>query len=149
MSIGKVTKHAVIFVLILIAILVFYWLIYRGVQAGKDTPDIIASITQNTISAGLTAVSIVLPITVLILGYSIKEGKGAVEFLFFACIVFTISLSAALWNLFRLPGLVKVLDIASDMKTAFFEVIQLYSLLYGFIYLVIGAWKIMNNCSED
>ena len=135
--------HSVLFGLILGAILVVYRLIYRNVNPGTETSDIAASVTQNTITSGLTAVSIVLPLTVVILGYSINQKKDAIPLLFFACAVFTISLVAALWNLFRLPGLVRTLNVVNDMKTAFFSVIQLYSLLYGFIYLVFGAWKIV------
>ena len=145
MSLSKIfINHGIIFLLILLAILlVLYFIIYKNVEPGTKTPDLTANTTQNTISAGLTAVSIMLPLTVGILGYSIKQKNDAIEFLFCACIIFALSLLVAIWNLFRLPGLVNALNIANDIKTASYEVIQLYSLCYGFIYLVIGAWKIV------
>lgn len=140
---GILAKHGILFISILLLILGIYWYIYKDISTGEETPEIIANVTQGTISSGLTAVSIVLPLTVGILGYSVQQRNAATEFLFCACTIFVISLFAARWNLFRLPGLVTTLNIASDMKTAFFQVIQLYSLFYGFFYLVLGAWKIV------
>jgi hypothetical protein len=55
-----------------LGILIFlYWILYRDINPGNSTPDIIAGVIQNTISASLTAVSIALPLTVGILGYAV------------------------------------------------------------------------------
>jgi len=123
----------------------FYWILYRGIEPGNSTPDIIAAVIQNTISASLTAVSIALPLTVGILGYAVKEKIESINLLFCASVFFLISTCIALWNLFRLPGLMTILNIANDFKTAVFQIIQLYSLLYGFVYLLAGAWKIVKK----
>ena len=88
---------------------------------------------------------IALPLTVGILGYAMKEKIDCLDFLFCASVFFLISTCAALWNLFRLPGLVTTVNMVSDYRTAVFQIIQLYSLLYGFLYLIIGAWKIVKN----
>jgi hypothetical protein len=129
-----------------LGILIFlYWILYRGVEPGNSTPDIIAAVIQNTISASLTAVSIALPLTVGILGYAVKEKIESINLLFCASVFFLISTCIALWNLFRLPGLVTTLNIANDFKTAVFQIVQLYSLLYGFVYLLAGAWKIVKK----
>ena len=136
-------RHGFFYILVIGIILLLYWCcIYRGISPGNRTPDILSGIVQNTIIAGLTAVSIVLPLTVGILGYAVKENINCISLLFWACIFFLVSACASLWNLFRLPGLVTNINIANDFKTAVFQIIQLYSLLYGFIYLIIGAWKI-------
>jgi len=102
-----------------------------------------SNVIQNTIIAGLTGVSITLPLTVGILGYAVKEKIDCIDFLFCACVFFLVSTGASLWNLFRLPGLVTTVNLASDYKTAVFQIIQLYSLLYGFLYLIVGAWRII------
>ena len=138
-------KHGILFLLILGIILLLYWCIYRGVPPGSETPEALSNVIQNTISAGLTAVSIALPLTIGILGYAMKEKIDCLDFLFSASVFFLVSTCAALWNLFRLPGLVTTVNIVSDYRTAVFQIIQLYSLLYGFLYLSIGAWKIVKN----
>ena len=138
-------KHGILYLSILGIILFLYWWIYRGVSPGNSTPDALSNVIQNTISTGLTAVSIALPLTVGILGYAMKEKIDCLDFLFSASVFFLVSTCAALWNLFRLPGLVTTVNIVSDYRTAVFQIIQLYSLLYGFLYLSIGAWKIVKN----
>lgn len=138
-------KHSLLYLIIIALISFVYWLLYRGLSPGKSTPDNLANIIQNTISTGITAVSIALPMTVGILGYAMNKKIDCIDFLFFACIFLFISICAAFWNLFRLPGLVTTINIVSEYKTAFFRVIQLYSLLYGFVYLIIGAWKIIKT----
>lgn len=136
-------KHGISYLSILGVILFLYWCIYRGVSPGSSTPDTLSNVIQNTITAGLTAVSIALPLTVGILGYAVKEKINCIDFLFCACVFFLVSTGASLWNLFRLPGLVTTVNMTSDYKTAVFQIIQLYSLLYGFLYLIVGAWKIV------
>lgn len=132
--------------LVCLGILIFlYWILYKDIQPGNSTPDIIAGVIQNTISASLTAVSIALPLTVGILGYAVKEKIESINLLFCASVFFLISTFIALWNLFRLPGLVTTMNIANDFKTAVFQIVQLYSLLFGFIYLLAGAWKIVKK----
>lgn len=146
MTMGKIfIKHGIFYLSALSIILFLYWLIYRGVTPGDSTPDTLSNIIQNTISTGLTAVSIALPLTVGILGYAMKEKIDCLDILFSASAFFLVSTCAALWNLFRLPGLVTTVNMVSDYKTAVFQIIQLYSLLYGFFYLSIGAWKIVKN----
>ena len=137
--------HSIPYFLILVVIFLFYRRIYQGVQPGNNTPDTLANVIQNTISAGLIAVSIVLPLTVGILGYAVKEKIDCINLLFAACIFFGFSTCAALWNLFRLPGLVTTLNIANDFQTTFIQLIQLFSLFYGFLYLFIGALSIVQS----
>jgi hypothetical protein len=131
--------------LILFIILISYWFVYDDIYLGDKTPDIIASVVQNSIIAGLTAVSIILPLTVGILGYAVKNEIDCTKVLFCACASFLISTCSALWNLFRLPGLVTTLNIANDYKTAVFQIIQFWSLLFGFACLLIGAWRIVKR----
>ncbi len=146
MTIRKIfIKHGISYLSALSIILFLYWLIYRGVTPGDSTPGTLSNIIQNTISTGLTAVSISLPLTVGILGYAMKEKIDCLDYLFSASVFFLVSTCAALWNLFRLPGLVTTINMVSDYKTAVFQIIQLYSLLYGFLYLSIGAWRIVKN----
>jgi len=137
--------HLIIYIVSLGILIFIYSLMYKGVQPGDRTPDITANVTQNAISSGLTAVSIVLPITVFILGYMMKEKIARRDILFSACIFFFVSIFAALWNLFRLPSLVTTLNIANDFKTAVFQVVQFYSFVFGLIYLLVGAWKIIKR----
>lgn len=138
-------RHWIGYLVGLVILIFLYWILYCDIQPGNSTPDIIAGVIQNTISASLTAVSIALPLTVGILGYAVKEKIESINFLFCASEFFLISTCIALWNLFRLPGLVTTLNIANDFKTAVFQIIQLYSLLYGFVYLLVGAWKIVEK----
>lgn len=136
-------KHGISYIAILSAILFFYWWVYRGISESCGTPETLSNVIQNTITSGLTGVSIALPLTVGILGYAVKEKIECIDFLFCACVFFLVSTVGSLWNLFRLPGLVTTLNIANDYKTAVLQIIQLYSLLYGFLYLIVGAWKIV------
>jgi len=138
-------KHGLFYLLMLAGVLLIYWLIFQGVDPGKETPDKIVNVIHQVIISGLTSVSIVLPLTVAVLGYAAKEQIDCLDFLFFACICFMISTTAGLWNLFRLPGLVTTVNVANDFWTAIFQVTQLYSVLYGFIYLLLGAWKIVKK----
>lgn len=138
-------RHWIVYLLGLGILLILYWLIYKDIKPGNSTPEIIAVVIQNTISSSLTAVSIALPITVGILSYAVKEKMDCINLLFCATVFFVISTCIALWNLFRLPGLVTTLNIANDFKTAVFQIAQLYSLLYGFVYLLAGAWKIVKK----
>jgi len=138
-----ILKHLIIYLILLSALIGCYYFIYRDVNPGCSTPDIIASVIQNAISAGLLAVSIALPITAGLMGYSMKNKKSIIYILFSACLFFFISLLAALWNFFRLPGLVTRLNIANDFQTAVFQIIQLFSLISGFFCLIIGAYRIL------
>lgn len=146
MTLGKLfIKHGLLYLLILAVLLVIYWLVYQGLEPGKETPDKIANVIHQVIISGLTTVSILLPLTVAALGYAFKEKIDCLSNLYFACICFLISIAAGLWNLFRLPGLVTKVNVANDFWTAIFQVIQLYSVLYGLIVLLRGAWKIVKK----
>ena len=138
-------RHWISYSVGLVILIFLYWILYQDIQLSNSTPDIIAGVIQNTISASLTAVSIALPLTVGILGYAVKEKIVSINLLFCASVFFLISTFVALWNLFRLPGLVTTLNIANDFKTAVFQIVQLYSLLFGFVYLLAGAWKIVKK----
>jgi len=137
--------HFIIYVFLLSMIMFLYWLIYRDTNPEKETPDKIASVIQNAISTGLIAVSIVLPLTTGMMAFSVKEKIACIHFLFCACVFFFFSLIAALLNMFRLQGLVTRMNVANDFQTAVFQIIQLYSLLYGFLYLLIGAFTIIKS----
>lgn len=138
----------ILFALILSALLALYYFgAWRDVSAQRIKVEITATVTQNTIATGVSAVSIVLPLTVGILGFKMKEDRIRPEYLFCACIFLTISLFVALWNLFRLPGIVNVLNVANDTATGILQIIQLFSLFYGILYLILGAWRIVKGTS--
>ena len=146
MKVKALVKHMILFVLVLSALLaVYYFGAWKGVSAERIKVELTANVTQNTISIGVSAVSIVLPLTIGILGFTMKESRMQPEHLFCACIFLTISLFVALLNLFRLPGIVNVLNVANDMPTGMLQIIQLFSLFYGVVYLVLGAWRIVRG----
>lgn len=139
--------HFIIYVLIIAGIIFIYnQYIWKGVKPEEVKTEITATATQNTISTGVTAVSILLPLTVGLLGFIIiKSPKSGSVSLLCACLFFTVSLAIALWNLNRLPSIVNVYNLANDKKTVFLMMIQLFSLLWGVIYLTIGAFRIIIN----
>lgn len=143
--------HIIIFILISAIIFTIYnFRVWKGVEREEGKVEITAKVTQNTISTGVTAVSILLPLTVVILGFTIRQNKRKeAEHLICACIFFTISLAVALFNLNRFPGIVNLYNIANDKPTVLLQVIQLFSLFYGVVYLVWGAWGIMNDLPID
>lgn len=150
MKVYTVIKHMIIFVVILSALLaVYYFGAWRSVSAERIKVEITATATQNTIATGVSAVSIVLPLTVGILGFTMKERKIEPELLFCACIFLTISLFVALFNLFRLPGLVNVLNVANDTPTGILQIIQLFSLFWAIVYLMLGAWRIVKGSDNS
>ena len=146
MKVNKIIKHMILFAALLLSVLLFYYFgAWRCVSAERLKVEITATITQNTIAMGVSAVSILLPLTVGILGFAIKEKSIEPELLLCACIFLAISLFVALLNLFRLPGLVNVLNVANDTPTGILQIIQLFSLFYAVVYLVLVAWKIVKR----
>ena len=147
----SIVIHVIIFIVILAGILLFYnSIVWKGVEQKDGRVEITATVTQNTISTGVTAVSILLPLSVGILGFTMRQNKrkGA-ERLFCACIFFTGSLAVALYNLNRIPGIVNLYNIANDKPTGLLQIIQLSSLLWGVFYLVWGARVIMKDFRMD
>jgi len=127
-------------------LLSFYnFVVWKGVEPQRCKVEITATATQNTISTGVTAVSILLPITIGIIGFILKDIKKEVNLLFFACVCFTVSLLAGLYNLFRIPGMVNVYNLANDKPTGLLEIIQLFSLFWGAFCLILGACKIIKS----
>jgi predicted permease len=143
--------HFIAFVLILVGILSCYILtVWEGVEPQREKVPITATTIQNTISTGITAVSILLPLTVGILGFTAHKQKGKqAERLFQASVFFIISLLVALFNLYRLPGLVNIYNLANDKATGLLQIIQLFSLFYGVLYMVLGARGILKESSLD
>ncbi len=139
--------HMIVYVVLMIGMLAsFNFVIYKGVEPERGKVEITATAVKDTISAGMTAVSILLPMTIGILGYTLRQNKRGINLFFSACVFFTISLTGAIWNLFRIPGMVNVYNLANDKPTAFYEAIQLFSLFWGVIYLVFGARRIIKDC---
>lgn len=137
-------SHLVPFLAILGVILLFYCKVaWKDIKPEEAKVEITANTIQNTISTGITAVSILLPLTVGILGFAKIQNNIVVGQLFWACIFFTLSLFLALYNLNRFPGMVNVYNLANDKPTGLLQIIQLFSLFYGVIYLVWGAWRIL------
>lgn len=142
----RITRHLITWALILLFIVLFLiFVVWNDIKPDNKKVDITAITTQNTISTGVTAVSILLPLTVGILGFSLGQRKDGKEQIFCASIFFTCSLAIALWNLFRLPGIVNLYNIANDIATGIFEIIQLFCLFWGVIYLVWGSWKMIKE----
>ncbi len=130
MKVIKIIINFIIYGIIIFGILFIYnRYIWEGVEPEKVKTEITATATQNTISTGVTAVSILLPLTVGILGFIIKYSKSGAVLLLCACLFFTVSLTSALWNLNWLPSIVNVYNLANDKRTVFLMVIQLFSLL--------------------
>jgi len=135
-----------IFIAVMIGILLLYkGSIWEGVESDSTINANTATATQNTISTGVTAVSILLPLTVGLLGFIIKEPKKGTVPLLCACLFFTLSLITAIWNLNRIPSIVNVFNLANDIHTLALMMIQLFSLLWGVFYLTFGAFRIISN----
>jgi hypothetical protein len=93
--------------------------------------------------AGVTALSILLPVAIGIIGYLLQPPGGADQaaicHLASAAFFLVISLAAALWNLFRLPSVATVMNAAEDGRTAVFQIIQLATLFAGVVRMFLGA----------
>src|SRR5688572_28611931 len=110
---------SIIEVAVALCLLLTYLNIWRQTEVRKLTEvaqkELSVSTMNNAVSGGLVAVSILLPISLAVALELLEEesAKGALVQMKFAVLYFTTSLTAAAWNLFRLPTLVqKDIDIA-------------------------------------
>ncbi len=118
-------------------------------NAAKEKIEIAGAAMQETISSGLTAVSILLPLSVGIIGFSVaKQSIKGMNQLAWACFFFSLSLTFALFNLFRLPTMLRVINVANDLPTLKLLIVQLYFLFVGLLYLLVGGIKIYRSRSR-
>jgi len=120
----------------------FHWARYRPEEHAKvkpKSPEALARIVEsvhNFSNAGVNAVNILLPVNIAVVGLLAdkKPVAGLLEPTFF----FMISLAVGLWNLSRLPTMVhkEELNLAYESWTAFFEMLQLSTLIVGTIRLL-------------
>lgn len=129
----------------------YHWARYRRdehINVKPKSPDMCARIAEsvhNFSSAGVNAVSILLPVNIAVVGFLAE--KTPVAGLLEPAFYFTLSLAVALWNLSRLPTMAhrEDLNLAYDAWTAFFEMLQLSTLMLGVARLLIELFVLFGN----
>ena len=139
--------HIAIEIIVVVFIIVFYKIMWSHVPArrwpSQEKRELTIIALNNAISGGLIAVSILLPIS-LVIGVTMFEKQVGPDILWqikFASVYFLISIVAATWNLFRLPTMMRNEDdIAYDIRTVYTEILQLLFMLLGVERLTFAIW---------
>jgi hypothetical protein len=124
-------------------IVCFYHLvIWRDIVPGPPSESAAENI-REAIAVGVTAVSILLPVAIGIIGFLLQtpggDNQAPLRHLTSTAFFLVISLAAALWNLFRLPSVALVMNVAQDEWTAVFQIIQLFALFAGALRMFLGT----------
>jgi hypothetical protein len=129
---------------VLIGIVVgwYHVIVWSGIVPGAPSESAAENI-REVIATGVNAVSILLPVTIGIIGYLLERpgtrSRVAIGHLASAALFLIVSLGCALWNLFRLPAMALVHNLAADEPTGLLQIIQLTTLFAAVLRMFLGA----------
>lgn len=142
----------VIFVFIEFIYLLTWWSEFDEKKISAELWKMVIPLAKDSISAGITATSILLPSTIAIMAYLLGKNNITIHFkdsiyeLYLATLFFIISLCVAIFNFTHFPiQLTENVHISFNWIIGILAITQFLSLALGIIKLFRGAYYLMKG----